>query len=619
MRHTIAAVGSAVAVVAGLAVLSRLRPDMFAGSGQTAAFLTGTHGRLAWPLNYWNGLAALMALGLPLLLAIATSARTLRSQAARRGRDPADRAVRLPDVLPRRGARRRRRRDRVRRSRRRPDSQARDDARRRRRERRPDRRRGASQRDREGSHERDCPPSGRRRCWSPSCSCAWASPWSRSGSASPPATAPCRGCSGSRSERPGSRWSRRSSSPWSRRWPRALPSRLSHAWTNFKKPVAAGLHTNTLARFGVVNGNGRYQLWQVAGHVAGLHPAARVRAGDVPAPLPAARARRLLRRQRPLALPGDARRDRRRRPRPAGRLLRARDRGRASRWSCARRTRPARGRRRSRRRWSPSCSRPPSTGCGRSRRCRSRSCCSPQPCSCRRGAPDPARGRPAAPGSEASRSGRAWSSPASSAWWRSGCRSRPPTTCARARPPRRRATSTLALTDAQQAARVEPGRVVTAAAGGTGARGPGPAVRSGGRGPAGDRQRAGELAELARALADRRRAGRSDRLGGRLPARAGAEPALAAVRARDARARTSAGRARPWRGGDRRARASRRATSPTRRASRRRAARPRAPDASRRHSGVRSGATWSRATRATARGRRTCTCWSAAHSSRAAS
>src|SRR5690348_15197025 len=81
VRHTIQAVAAAVALVACLALASRLRPDLFPAADQTASFLPGTAGRLGWPLNYWNALAALLALGLPLLLALATSARTLAGQA----------------------------------------------------------------------------------------------------------------------------------------------------------------------------------------------------------------------------------------------------------------------------------------------------------------------------------------------------------------------------------------------------------------------------------------------------------------------------------------------------------------------------------------------------------
>jgi O-antigen ligase/polysaccharide polymerase Wzy-like membrane protein len=82
VRHTINAVAAAVVLVAFLALASRVRPDLFGAAHQTATYLPGTEGRLGWPLNYWNALAALLALGLPLLLSMATSARTLPAQAA---------------------------------------------------------------------------------------------------------------------------------------------------------------------------------------------------------------------------------------------------------------------------------------------------------------------------------------------------------------------------------------------------------------------------------------------------------------------------------------------------------------------------------------------------------
>jgi hypothetical protein len=82
VRHTVHAMAAAVVLVACLALASRLRPELFGAAHQTATYLPGTEGRLGWPLNYWNALAALLALGLPLLLSIATSARTLAAQAA---------------------------------------------------------------------------------------------------------------------------------------------------------------------------------------------------------------------------------------------------------------------------------------------------------------------------------------------------------------------------------------------------------------------------------------------------------------------------------------------------------------------------------------------------------
>lgn len=82
VRHTVNAIGTAVVIVAVLALVSRLFPGAIPAARSTAAYLPGVQARLSWPLNYWNGLAALLALGLPLLLATATSARTLGAQAA---------------------------------------------------------------------------------------------------------------------------------------------------------------------------------------------------------------------------------------------------------------------------------------------------------------------------------------------------------------------------------------------------------------------------------------------------------------------------------------------------------------------------------------------------------
>ncbi len=82
LRQTAAAVGAAVTVVAILALISRLFPGTFPSAATTGVFLNGSQPRLSWPLNYWNGLGALMAIGLPLLFSVASSARTLRGQAA---------------------------------------------------------------------------------------------------------------------------------------------------------------------------------------------------------------------------------------------------------------------------------------------------------------------------------------------------------------------------------------------------------------------------------------------------------------------------------------------------------------------------------------------------------
>ena len=82
LRHTVHAVGAAIVVIAGFALISRLFPNSFPAAHVTNTFLGGARGRLSWPLNYWNGLAALIAFGAPLLFASATSARTLLMQGA---------------------------------------------------------------------------------------------------------------------------------------------------------------------------------------------------------------------------------------------------------------------------------------------------------------------------------------------------------------------------------------------------------------------------------------------------------------------------------------------------------------------------------------------------------
>jgi hypothetical protein len=76
-RRLLNAVGAAVVVVTVVALLSRLHPAWFPTARQTANALGGTSNRLSYPVNYWNGLAALVAIGILLLLYAATSARTM--------------------------------------------------------------------------------------------------------------------------------------------------------------------------------------------------------------------------------------------------------------------------------------------------------------------------------------------------------------------------------------------------------------------------------------------------------------------------------------------------------------------------------------------------------------
>ncbi|MHB8492535.1 MAG: hypothetical protein ACYDA6_10045, partial [Solirubrobacteraceae bacterium] len=66
----------AIGAVAVLALLSRLHPAWFPAN-ETAAFLPGSLPRLNYPLNYWNGLAAFVAMGVPLMAHFAVRARRL--------------------------------------------------------------------------------------------------------------------------------------------------------------------------------------------------------------------------------------------------------------------------------------------------------------------------------------------------------------------------------------------------------------------------------------------------------------------------------------------------------------------------------------------------------------
>ena len=77
----VGALGSGIAVVAVVALLSRLHPAWFPSAGEAARFLTSQRFRLAYPLGYWNGVASLTAIGLPLLLYVACSARSVLTRA----------------------------------------------------------------------------------------------------------------------------------------------------------------------------------------------------------------------------------------------------------------------------------------------------------------------------------------------------------------------------------------------------------------------------------------------------------------------------------------------------------------------------------------------------------
>jgi hypothetical protein len=78
-REVVSGLGAGIVLIAALALLSRLHPAWF-GANSTAQFLPGSRGRLSYPINYWNGLAAVLGLGLPLVLLTASSGRSLVTQ-----------------------------------------------------------------------------------------------------------------------------------------------------------------------------------------------------------------------------------------------------------------------------------------------------------------------------------------------------------------------------------------------------------------------------------------------------------------------------------------------------------------------------------------------------------
>ena len=81
VRPLVNGIFAAIVGVGVLACLSRLHPAWF-GEPQTARFLTGSSERLSYGLNYWNALGVFMAMGVPLGMAIAMTARTVAARSA---------------------------------------------------------------------------------------------------------------------------------------------------------------------------------------------------------------------------------------------------------------------------------------------------------------------------------------------------------------------------------------------------------------------------------------------------------------------------------------------------------------------------------------------------------
>ena len=79
IRRTVIGVGAGIATVSVLALLSRLHPDWFPANAAGEVLPQGR--RLNYPLDYWNGLAALIAIGIPIVLWVAASARHVVARA----------------------------------------------------------------------------------------------------------------------------------------------------------------------------------------------------------------------------------------------------------------------------------------------------------------------------------------------------------------------------------------------------------------------------------------------------------------------------------------------------------------------------------------------------------
>lgn len=88
LRLTLGAVGAACAVIAVIALLSRLEPSWFPSTALPET-LAGVQSRLGYPVVYWNALAGLIAIGLPLVLWAAVTARSVALRALAAGAVPA--------------------------------------------------------------------------------------------------------------------------------------------------------------------------------------------------------------------------------------------------------------------------------------------------------------------------------------------------------------------------------------------------------------------------------------------------------------------------------------------------------------------------------------------------
>ncbi|HTR74984.1 MAG TPA: O-antigen ligase family protein [Solirubrobacterales bacterium] len=74
-RRMVSALGAGIAVIALVALVSRLHPAWVPAAKETVELFHHDQFRLAYPLGYWNANASLVAIGLPLVLYVACAAR----------------------------------------------------------------------------------------------------------------------------------------------------------------------------------------------------------------------------------------------------------------------------------------------------------------------------------------------------------------------------------------------------------------------------------------------------------------------------------------------------------------------------------------------------------------
>jgi tetratricopeptide (TPR) repeat protein len=88
LRPWIGGLAAGITAVAAMAVLSRLVPALPGGDEEIIRQLPAAHGRLSYPIGYWNGLAALLAIGLTLLAWFGAFAQTRVGRACATGTIP---------------------------------------------------------------------------------------------------------------------------------------------------------------------------------------------------------------------------------------------------------------------------------------------------------------------------------------------------------------------------------------------------------------------------------------------------------------------------------------------------------------------------------------------------